>query len=68
MILSLFKHIPLNDTYIILLVSFSVGTRLLSDVVGGLMTSLDNASDSHDKILSILSIFLKYFYIGRNTK
>ena len=68
MILSLLKHIPLNYTYIILLVSFSVGTRLLSDVVGGLMTSLDNASDSHDKILSILSIFLKYFYIGRNTK
>ena len=55
-ILSCFKHTSLNFTDISLLVYLNVGERLLSDVVGGLVTSLNNALDSHNKILSVLSI------------
>ena len=55
---------PLNPTYIILAAYFSVGARLLLDVVGGLMASSDNPLDFHSEISSVLPISLKYLYIG----
>ena len=49
-ILSCFKQLPLF--------------LLLLDVAGGLMSSSHNLLDFHDKIWSVLLIFLKYLYIG----
>ena len=45
--------------------------RLLLDVVGGLIPSLDIPLDCHDKtqLVTLKTEFnLKYFLIGRNTK
>ena len=39
-------------------------TRPLSVVVGGLITSSDNALDFDSEICSVLLIFLKYLLIG----
>ena len=48
--------------------NYDDGARLLSDVAGGLVLSSDNPLDFHDEIWSLLLIFLKYLYIGWNTK
>ena len=49
-VLSCFKQLPLNFTYILLPVYFSVGGRLLSNVLGVLITSLDCPLDSYNEI------------------
>ena len=51
---SCFKQSPLNSTYMFSPINFTVGARLLSEV---LMTSLDNPFDSHDEMLSVAPIF-----------
>ena len=38
--------------------------ELLSDVVGGLITSSDNPLDFHSEMELVLKMFLKYLYIN----
>ena len=68
-ILPCFKQHPSNVTFVLLPKWLNTGARLLSDVVRGLIRqSSDNPLDFHDEIRSVLPIFLKYLYIGWNTK
>ena len=49
----------------------NLGLRLLLDVVGGLLLSLDIPLDCHDNTRSIIpttAFNLKYFPIGKNAK
>ena len=48
--LSCFKQLPLNSKKNLSLVFNNFGARLLLDVAGDLMTSLDNSLDSHDEM------------------
>ena len=62
------RQLPLNFTNIFLLIYSSFGARLLLFLVGDLMTSSENPLDFYDKMLLVLPIFLKYLFIGLNTK
>ena len=46
----------------------NAGERLLLYVVEGLLISSDNPLDFYNEIKSVLPVFLKYLYIGWNTK
>ena len=66
--LSCFKQLPSNFTLVLLPTQLNAGARQLSDVVGGLTTSLDNPLDFHHEIWLVLPNVSKYPYIGWNTK
>ena len=61
-------QLPLNFTNMFLPIYSSVGARLLLFIVGDLITSSDDPLDFHDEMLLVLLIFLKYLFIGLNTK
>ena len=60
-LISCFKKLPLNFTYILMPVYLSVGASVFQ---GGFITSSDNPLDLRSEILSAVLIFLKYLYIG----
>ena len=64
-----FKELPWNSTLILVPTYFNKGLRILLDVEGGLILSLENPLDFHVKIwLLVLLILLKYLYGVWNTK
>ena len=67
-ILSCFKQLPLNSTLVLVPRKFNKGLRILLDLAGGLILSSDSALDFHSTIWQVSPIFLKYLYIGWNTK
>ena len=68
-IFSYFKHSPLNFTLALVPTKCNEGLSILLDIVGGLILSLDNPLDYHDKILLSLALsVLKYLLTAWNTK
>ena len=68
-VLSCFKQPSLKFTLFLLPKQFNAGARLLTDVVGGLILSLDNPLDFHDEIGPVVwPTFLKYLCIVWNSK
>ena len=60
------RQLPLNLQTCFYQSSF--GARLVLFIVGDLVTSSDNPLDFRDEMLLVLLIFLKYLFIGLNTK
>ena len=67
-IFSSFKQSPLNLTVALVPTKSNEGLRILFDVVGGLIFSLDNPLDFHETMLLSLTLtVLKHLCTGWNT-
>ena len=59
--LSCFKQALLKDNFVLVPQESNVGVRMLLDVVGSLIPSLDNPLDVHDKTVKITTTHFKIF-------
>ena len=68
-IFSCFKQSPLIFTLVLVPTKSNEGLKISLNVVGGLILSLDNPLDFHDRILLSLALtILKYLLTVWNTK